>query len=554
MRVALSPTGLLMLASFALHAAEPAATLLHNGKFYTVNEQQPWASALAIDEDGRILAVGDSQALQAYVDDQTERVDLQGRLVLPGFQDTHAHVLDASSEAQGDCTLSPEDEVPQWLEELSACNAEDEGEWLVGWGFALHRLLAEEESPRDLLDAMVADRPVALMEETSHSYWLNSKGLALAGIDADSPDPVGGVIMRDEDGRPTGLVLDNAGDLALDQALPPSRVLEEVYYQAVLAGQDELAKNGITSVADARVFWRRGHLQAWQKAAQRDELKARTSLGLWAYPSLDDAEQLAELKALYQPGSADDLLRVNQIKFYVDGIIHNTTARLQQPYAESLPGVDRKGLYYFGPERLQRYVSELSDAGFDMHIHAIGDQAVNDALNAIQAGGGQGRHRLTHVELVNKADLPRFKQLNVTADFQPSRYFAPPFLRDNEPLIGQRSYQLLPLGQLHDAGARVTLSSDWDVNPLSPLGIMQNALSLGERSLPSLETAVRAYTLDAAYSLRQEQDTGSLEVGKQADLVVLDRDIFQLPVKQLGKSKVLWTLLGGEEVYRDAAF
>jgi predicted amidohydrolase YtcJ len=554
MRVALSPTGLLMLASFALHAAEPAATLLHNGKFYTVNEQQPWASALAIDEDGRILAVGDSQALQAYVDDQTERVDLQGRLVLPGFQDTHAHVLDASSEAQGDCTLSPDDEVPQWLEELSACNAEDEGEWLVGWGFALHRLLAEEESPRDLLDAMVADRPVALMEETSHSYWLNSKGLALAGIDADSPDPVGGVIMRDEDGRPTGLVLDNAGDLALDQALPPSRVLEEVYYQAVLAGQDELAKNGITSVADARVFWRRGHLQAWQKAAQRDELKARTSLGLWAYPSLDDAEQLAELKALYQPGSADDLLRVNQIKFYVDGIIHNTTARLQQPYAESLPGVDRKGLYYFGPERLQRYVSELSDAGFDMHVHAIGDQAVNDALNAIQAGGGQGRHRLTHVELVNKADLPRFKLLNVTADFQPSRYFAPPFLRDNEPLIGQRSYQLLPLGQLHDAGARVTLSSDWDVNPLSPLGIMQNALSLGERSLPSLETAVRAYTLDAAYSLRQEQDTGSLEVGKQADLVVLDRDIFQLPVKQLGKTKVLWTLLGGEEVYRDPAF
>ena len=554
MRISSLIGSLVLLVSVNVQAVESAAMLLHNGKFYTLNEQQPWASALAIGEDGRILAVGDDQALQAYVDEQTERVDLQGRLVLPGFQDTHAHVLDASSEAQGDCTLSPEDGVAQWLAEVEVCNAEDDGVWLVGWGFALHTLLDENKAPRDLLDAVVADRPVTLMEETSHSYWLNSKGLELAGIDADTPDPVGGVIMRDEDGRPTGLVLDNAGDLALDKALPPSRALEEVYYQAVLAGQDELAKNGITSVADARVFWRRGHLEAWQKAARRDELKARTSLGLWAYPSLDDAEQLAELKALYQPGSADDLLRVNQIKFYVDGIIHNTTARLQQPYAESLPGVDRKGLYYFTPKRLQHYVSELADAGFDMHIHAIGDQAVNDALNAIQAGGGQGRHRLTHVELVSKADLPRFKQLNVTADFQPSRYFAPPFLRDNEPLIGQRSYQLLPLGQLHDAGTRVTLSSDWDVNPLSPLGIMQNALSLGERSLPNLEAAVRAYTLDAAYSLRQEQDTGSLEVGKQADLVVLDRDIFQLPVKQLGKTQVLWTLLGGEEVYRDAAF
>ncbi|MDM8349343.1 amidohydrolase [Pseudomonas sp. sp1636] len=554
MRASLSFTGLLLLASSALQAAESAATLLHNGKFYTVNEQQPWASALAIDADGRILAVGDSQALQAYVDEQTEQVDLQGRLVLPGFQDSHAHVLDASSEAQGDCTLSPEDGVPQWLEQLSACNAEDEGDWLVGWGFALHRLLAEEEAPRDLLDAVVADRPVTLMEETSHSYWLNSKGLELAGIDANTPDPVGGVIMRDEDGRPTGLVLDNAGDLALDQALPPSRALAEVYYQAVLAGQDELARNGITSVADARVFWRRGHLEAWQKAAQRDELKARTSLGLWAYPSLDDEEQLATLKALYRPGDEHSLLRVNQIKFYVDGIIHNSTARLQQPYLHSLPGGERKGLYYFTPERLQRYVSELSDAGFDMHIHAIGDQAVNDALDAIQAGGGQGRHRLTHLELVDEADRPRFKQLNVTADFQPSRYFAPPFLKDNQPLIGQRAYQLLPLRQLHDAGARVTLSSDWDVNPLSPLGIMQNALSLGERSLPNLQAAVRAYTLDAAYSLRQERDTGSLEVGKQADLVVLDRDIFQLPLEQLGQTQVLWTLLGGEQVYRDAAF
>ncbi|MEX6501058.1 amidohydrolase [Pseudomonas zhanjiangensis] len=554
MRFSLTLAGLLMFAGSTLEAAEPAARLLENGRIYTVNPQQPWASALAIGADGRILAVGDSQALQAHVDEQTERVDLGGRLVLPGFQDTHAHVLDASSEAQGDCTLSPEDEVPQWLAELSACNAEDEGDWLVGWGFALHRLLAEEQSPRDLLDAVVADRPVSLMEETSHAYWLNSKGLELAGIDADTPDPVGGVILRDEDGRATGLVLDNAGDLALDQALSPSRALEEVYYQAVLAGQDELAKNGITSVADARVFWRRGHLEAWQKAARRDQLKARTSLGLWAYPSLDDEEQLSALKALYRPGDEHSLLRVNQIKFYVDGIIHNTTARLRHPYAESLPGVERNGLYYFGPKRLQRYVAELSAVGYDMHIHTIGDQAVRDALDAIEAGGGQGRHRLTHLELVGKADRPRFKQLNVTADFQPSRYFAPPFLKDNEPLIGQRAYQLLPLRQLHDAGARVTLSSDWDVNPLSPLGIMHNALSLGERSLPGLEAAVRAYTLDAAYVLRQERDTGSLEIGKQADLVVLDRDVFQLPLAQLGKTKVLWTLLGGEEVYRDAAF
>lgn len=543
-----------LLAGGLVVSAQADSRLLHNGKIYTVNDQQPWASAMLIDEEGSIVAIGDDDDVAEYVDDQTETLDLEGRLVLPGFQDTHAHVLDASSEAQGGCELSPEDEVPQWLSALKACAADAEGEWLLGSGFALHALLAAGQSPRELLDGVIDDRPVAIMEETSHSYWLNSRALQLAGIADDTADPAGGVILRDPAGKATGVVLDNAGDLALDQALPPSKALEEIYYQAVLAGQEELAQNGITSVADARVFWRRGHMQAWQRAAKNDELTARTSLGLWAYPTLDDDEQLDELKAMYDEGSDDSLLRVTQIKFYVDGIIHNTTARLQKPYDESLPGVDRKGLYYFSPERLERYSRELARTGFDMHIHAIGDQAVSDALDAIDATDGQGRHRITHVELVDNDDIPRFKQLNVIADFQPSSYFTPSFLKDNVPVIGARAYKMLPMRELYDAGARVTLSSDWDVNPLSPLGIMQNALSLGERSLPSLEAAVKAYTLDAAYTLRQEQDTGSLEVGKQADLVVLDKNIFDLPVSQIAKARVLWTLLGGEEVYRDKAF
>ena len=554
MRMFLSVSAPLLLASAVALAAEPSSTLLHNGKIYTVNAAQPWASAMVIDEEGSIVAIGSDEDVAEYVDDETEKVDLEGRLVLPGFQDTHAHVLDASSEAQGDCKVEAAEDVPQWLKDIKACNDKDDGEWLLGWGFSLHSLLDEEKSPRELLDGIISDRPVAIMEETSHSYWLNSKALELAGIDDDMADPAGGIILRDAAGKATGVVLDNAGDLALDKALPPSKALEEVYYQAVLAGQEELAQNGITSVADARVFWRRGHMEAWQRAAKNDELTARTSLGLWAYPTLDDGEQLAELKAMYDEGSDDSLLRVTQIKFYVDGIIHNTTARLQRAYDKSLPGVDPKGLYYFTPERLERYSRELAKTGFDMHIHAIGDEAVSDALDAIDATDGQGRHRITHVELVDNDDIPRFKQLNVIADFQPSPYFTPSFLKSNEPMIGARAYEMLPMRELYDAGARVTLSSDWDVNPVSPLGIMQNALSLGERSLPSLEAAVKAYTLDAAYTLRQEKDTGSLQVGKQADLVVLDKNIFELPVKQLGKTKVLWTLLGGEEVYRDKAF
>lgn len=550
----LSAALVVALPAVSLQAEEQAASLLlHNARIYTVNSAQPWAEALAIDEEGTILAVGSAAEVDEYADDDTEVVDLEGRLVLPGFQDSHAHVLDASSEAQGDCQLDTEDGVKQWLDAIGECAEAAPGEWLLGSGFALHTLLEAGGSPRALLDEVVADRPIAIMEETSHSYWLNSKALQLAGIEAAKGNPEGGVILRDEQGKPTGIVLDNAGDLVMDKALPPSKALQEVYYQAVLYGQDELARNGITSVADARVFWRRGHFEAWQRAAREDQLKARTTLGLWAYPQLDDDEQLADLKALYAPGDADSLLHVSQIKLYVDGIVHNTTARLRQPYQHSLAGVDPRGLYYFTPERLQRYARELSAAGFDLHIHTIGDQAVRDALDAI-AQATPGRHRLTHVELVDAADLPRFRQLDVIADFQPSRYFTPSFLNDNQPLIGQRAYQMLPMRALYDSGARVTLSSDWDVNPLSPLGIMQNALGLGARGLPNLEAAIHAYTLGAAYTLRQEQDTGSLEVGKQADLLVLDRDIFKLPSNQISQAKVLWTLLGGEEVYRAKGF
>jgi predicted amidohydrolase YtcJ len=554
MRSSRSLALVLLFGSSLVVADESATLLLHNAKIYTVNAQQPWASAMVIDDDGSILAIGDDDDVAEYVDDDTEVVDIQGRLVLPGFQDTHAHVLDASSEAQGDCQVSPQDDVAQWLVDIQACNEQDAGEWLLGWGFSIHSLLDDENTPRELLDSIIPERPVAIMEETSHSYWLNSKALELAGINDQTENPAGGVILRDEAGRATGLLLDNAGDLALDKALPPSRALADVYYQAVLAGQDELAKNGITSVADARVFWRRGHMEAWRRAADQDELTARTTLGLWAYPTLDDDEQLDALKALYDEGSDESLLRVTQIKFYVDGLIHNTTAVMKQPYLQSLPGVDSRGVYYFTPERLTRYTRELSDVGFDMHVHAIGDQAVRDGLDAFEAAVAGGRHRLTHVELVDRRDVPRFKQQAVIADFQPSPYFQPSFLKSNEPMIGDRAYAMLPMRELYEAGARVTLSSDWDVNSVSPLGIMQNALSLGPRSLPSLEAAVKAYTLDAAYTLRQEKGTGSLEVGKQADLVVLDQNIFDLPIKQIGQAKVLWTLLGGEETWRDKDF
>lgn len=527
--------------------AQNAALILHGGKVYTVNPEQAWAEAVAIDSSGKISAVGNDAEVLALAADNTERINLRGRLLLPGFQDTHAHVLDASSAAQGDCTLDPSDALDDWLDAIADCRVAKPNGWLRGTGFALHTLLEAEQSPRQLLDEIGDLQPIILMEETSHAYWLNSAALERSGV--QDGDPTGGIVLRDADGEANGILLDNAGDLALDAALPTSPELDSINDQAIADSQYELARNGITSVADARTFWRRGHYQAWLRAARNGGLSARTVLSLWAYPHLDDDSQLAELKAMLDTDGSD-LLRVTQIKFYVDGIVHNSTARLLQPYQHSLAGVDPLGLYYFTPKRLNRYARELSRAGFDMHIHAIGDGAVHDALNAIAKTAGKGRHRITHVELVDDRDIPRFARLNVTADFQPSAYFLNENLREHEPAIGKRAQSLLNIRKLHDSGARVTLSSDWDVNPLSPLGIIASALRLGERGLPDVESTLKAYTIDAAYVLRQEHETGSIEVGKWADLVVLDTDLFAASVDEIEGAKVLRTLLGGEEIYR----
>lgn len=530
---------------------------LINGKIYTGNPQQKWAEAVVI-KDGRISFVGSSADAQGQIAGGMEVVDLQGKLALPGLHDVHMHPLEAGSDAVS-CELKPNTPIASQHEAIRACGKQETGSaWVLGWGHSLAQLLeaAKTQTPRSLLDSLVADRPAALMEETSHSVWVNSRALALAGIVAATPHPQGGAILKDGRGEPNGILLDAAGDQVFERAFAPTENFAEANYRGLLQGLGEAAKYGITSLADARVYWRRGHLAAWQRAEREGKLSARASLGLWAYPALGDEEQLAALKAMYSDDPAR-LLRVNQIKFYVDGILHNSTALLHTPYREFFPEVGPNGLNYFTEERLGRFVTELERAGFDMHIHAIGDRGVHQGLNAIQAARTQNgpnataRHRLTHLELVEPADRPRFKALGVIADLQVAGDFAlPQNYAEMEPLIGARAGTMLPLRALWDTGATVTLSSDWDVSSLSPFVGMQHALQLGAQSLPDRESVVQAYTVNAAYALRQEARTGSLEPGKFGDLVIVDRNIFDVPVADIGKTRVLQTILGGKRVYQ----
>jgi predicted amidohydrolase YtcJ len=543
-----------------------------NGDIYTVNKAQPWAEAMVV-EKGHLLFVGPESEAKAWVNENTQIHDLKGKTVLPGLHDVHLHPLEASSE-EIQCILDSSKTVSIWVDTITTCAKENpaigfEGEWLLGWGHSILTLGESSTEPRKLLDALNDSRPIAIMEETSHSVWVNSKALELLKLDGiiSQQNIAGGAVLLNEQGKSTGVLLDGAGDLAFDMAMAETPERLERNYQSLLAGLDEVAKNGITSIVDARIYWQRGYLKAWQRARDENALTARSVLSLWAYPNINDEEQIKHLTSLYE-NDVESMLRINQIKFYSDGITHNATSALLAPYEADAyyEEVGPVGLNYFNEERLTHYATKLSKAGFNMHIHAIGDRAVRESLNAIEAaqlanrvnsksidGKGIGRHRLTHVEMVADVDKKRFAELNVIADFQLAGEFThPENFVEMEPLIGERAHSQLPVRDIYDTGAIVTLSSDWDVSSLSPFVGMQNSLTRGAQSLPDLASAIEAYTINGAYVMDQDHITGSLEKGKEADFIVIDQNPFEIDVNKINQIKVLKTILAGETVYQSA--
>ena len=470
----------------------PADLVMLGGAVHTVNEDQPWAQAVAV-RGGVIAFVGSTQDAQAFVGPDTNVIDLQGRLVLPGFQDDHIHIQEANSPAYTSF-LRPSGTPATELVPKMRGSRPGAGDWVLGWGFSIDELIKQVQhgrmTPRQLLDRAIPDHPAVMMEENAHAAWANSLALRLAGITADSPNPPGGVIVRDAAGVPDGLLLDSAGDRLFDVALARTPEFVDLQYTGLMRGMKELAKNGITSVADARVYWKRADLQVWKRAEAEGTLTARTTLGLWAYPDMDDDTQIAKLTSMYDP-NPEGLLHVSQIKVYSDGITLNGTAAMLAPYEpsflrylEPLGIGSTTGINYFDAERLARYTTELERVGFDMHIHVLGDRGAHEALNAVESairtnGPDTGRrHRTTHNELVAPEDIPRYAELGVIADIQVSGdWTLPDAWADNRFMVGARGDDFIPLRSIYDTGALVTLSSDWDVSSMDPLVGIQHALS-----------------------------------------------------------------------------
>ncbi|MCP3931396.1 MAG: amidohydrolase family protein [Bacteroidetes bacterium] len=550
--------------------AQIADKVFKNAKVYTTNNT--FEEAIAV-KDGNLIYVGTDVGVNDHIGGGTVVEDLGGKLMLPGIHDVHMHPLEAGSSIGGDCLLDNMETDPTALATaIGNCNlTPNSNGWLTASGHSIFALFDPTPIPLDysyeILDNIYPSghanfgKPMVVMEETSHSVWVNSAALTALGITSSTSDPVGGHIVKDATNGniPTGVLLDNAGDLALKAAFASNATTDAqnkdglVNYSLPL-----LAESGITSICEGRTYWKRNYHTIWQSIKDDGDLTCRVILSPWAYPEDTDASLITALTALYNTG--DDMLKTTHVKLYADGIVINATAALHDPYDYYWDLPFDSGLNYITEARMTTLITALEAVGFDFHIHALGDRGITEALNAIDAARTNNplltpRHRITHLEIVKTSDFTRFQPLDVTADMQVAGNFTNPAnWGENEFLVGSsRTDNIIPLRSFHDADARITLSSDWDVSSVNPFVGMQNALTRSPQQLPNVEEVVKAYTINAAYVMRQENNTGTLEVGKWADFIVTDKDIFTIPTNQINTTKTLLTYVGGTEVYRSAS-
>jgi len=538
--------------------SERADLILINAAVVTMAAERPRAEALAV-AGGKILFVGDAPGALRRRGDTTRVVDLGGRMVLPAFQDSHVHLVTGGVEL-GLCDLNGLGTKAEVLAKVKSYAASHPGTaWITGGGWDLP-LFPQANPRREDLDAIVPDRPVALDAADGHSLWVNSKALALAGVTKDTADPAGGRIERDpKTGVPSGTLRESAAGL-VEKLIP--QLGPEDYRRGLKAGQALAGSYGIASIIEASAG--PAILDAYADLDRRGELAVRVLASLHVDPNkgVGEVRRISGLRQTY----AGRRLKATAAKIFADGVMEPHTAALLAPYADR-PG--DAGTPLLEPDAFDELARALDLAGFQIHVHAIGDRAVRMALDAFEAAGRANgfrdmRHHIAHLELIDPADIPRFKRLGVAANFQALWAYADAYITDlTLPILGpERSRWLYPIGSVARTGAVIAGGSDWSVSSMNPLLAIQVAVTrrapdapAGEAWIPEervdLTTMLRAYTVNGAWLSHEEKGRGRLEAGLAADLIVLDRDLYAVPPSEIGRARVLWTLLDGREVFRD---
>lgn len=539
----------------------PADLVFTGGTVLTMDSARSRATALAVTGD-RITAVGHAE-VRDHIGPRTEVVDLTGRALLPGFQDAHIHAAAAGIE-HGQCDLTGTTSLPEYFRRITAYAAANPTRaWLTGSGWSLESFPGGTPT-RAQLDALVPDRPVYLTNRDHHGAWANTRALELAAITRDTPDPADGRIEREPDGTPTGMLQEGAMHL-IERLLPP--VTAEERLAGLLRAQSLLHSLGITAWQEAIVKADGSDMDSaatYYEAAERGLLTARVVGAQW-WDREQGAEQIPAM-LLRRKQFAADRFRLDTVKIMQDGITENQTAAMTSPYLDTHGCcTTNAGLSFVDPTALRSYVADLDAHDFQIHFHALGDRAVREALDAIEAAltanGPRGnRHHLAHLQVVHPDDIPRFHRLNAIANLQPLWAAHEPQLDDltlpflPEPLRASH----YPFADLLHAGATLACGSDWpvsDPNPLAGIHVAVNRIHPGTTNPPflptqrlDLMTALAAYTAGSAH-VNRHPHTGTLTLGHYADLVVLNQDPFTTTPTTLSEIKVDQTYISGTKVF-----
>jgi predicted amidohydrolase YtcJ len=542
--------------------AVPADTIVLHGRVYTENAKQPWAQAVAI-RGAKIVAVGGDAEIEKMRAVGTKVIDAAGRLVLPGFVDSHIHFMDGSLSLGRVNLEGAKDasDIQQRLREY-ASNHSGDG-WILGRGWNYAMFGPEALPHKKYLDEIFPNRPVFLEGYDGHTYWANSKALALAGITRETPDPPNGAIVRDpKTGEATGALKESAQESVAKIVPKPSRAEK---LAALRAGVKWANKHGITRVHSAGGDF--SELDLYDELRRHGDLTLRFYVAYFLNPPLlrpQDLEAIENARKKYH----DDWIDAGAVKFMVDGVVESHTAAMLEPYSDD-PSI--KGKLFWEPSNYKAAVAQLDKRGLQLFTHAIGEYGVRTALDAYENAEEHNRTRdrrprIEHIETIAPADIARFGKLGVIASMQPLHSYP-----DSNTLnvwarnVGpERASRAWSWKSISDAGGRLAFGSDWPVVTLNPWEGVQTAVTRqtadgtpeagfvpGQRL--TVAQTIEGYTLGAAFAGRREKWEGSLEPEKFADLIIISQNVFEIVPRKLAEIRVLTTMVGGQVVYQEDA-